>query len=117
MAQNFWDIVPYEQYPLKDNDTDFRDVVPFEQYPIRVNDTDFGDVVPFEQYPDRVNDKDFWDVVQPEQYPVLKRVSLKLNYSSSMTDKSLNDCMTVATARYTPKYGRPAEELQCQVSH
>ena len=39
MAQNVWDIVPPEHYPVRDNDTDFRDVVPSEHYPIRVNDT------------------------------------------------------------------------------
>jgi len=39
MAQNFWDIVPCAQYPVRDNDTDFRNVVPSEQWHIRV-DTD-----------------------------------------------------------------------------
>ena len=63
------------------------------------------------------DDTDFRDVVPPEQCPVLKRVSLKLKYSSSVTDKRLNDCVTVAIARYTPNYGKPAEELQCQISH
>jgi hypothetical protein len=63
---------------------------------------DFRDVVPPKQYPVRVTGTDLWDVVLSEQYPVVKRVSLKLTYRSSETDKHLNDCVTVATARYTP---------------
>jgi hypothetical protein len=90
------DIVSYAQYPIRD-DTDFRDVVPSEQCHIRVNDTDFWDVMPFEQDPNRVNDTDFRVVVPTEQYPVLKRVSLKLKNSSSISDKRINDCATVAT--------------------
>jgi hypothetical protein len=109
--------VSSEQYPIRINDTDFWDVVSSEQYPIRVNDTDFWDVVPSEQYPIRVSDTDFWDVVLPEQFPILKRVSLKLKYSSSVTDKRLSDCVPLATARYKPNYGKPGEELQCQLSH
>jgi len=32
-------------------------------------------------------------------------------------DKDLNDCMRVVLTEYTPKYSKPAEEMQCQVSH
>ena len=101
--------------------TEFRHFIRVDCFPERilhrVNDTDFWDVVPPEQYSIRVNDTDFWDVVPPEQYHFLKRVSLKLKYSSSVTDKRLNDCVPVAIARYTPNYGKPGEELQCQLSH
>jgi hypothetical protein len=41
---------------------------------------------------------------------------LKWKYRSSLSNKHLNDCITVAVNKYTPNYNKVAEELQCQVS-
>jgi hypothetical protein len=74
----------------------------------------------------RVTDAHFWNLLPSAQYPVLKRVSLKVNacfgsnyvsesgfstmkilkskYTSSLTDKHLNDCMRVALIKYASNY-------------
>jgi hypothetical protein len=42
---------------------------------------------------------------------------LKSGYIISLTDKHLNDCMTVAITKHTPNYNKLVEEMQCQVLH